>query len=124
MAQIIDMNTFADGALAERANIEIQRILENIHDPNTDASKVRKLTITISFKGDEKRDIVNTSIVSKATLAPAKQIESKLVLDTDSRGKVTGAELKSGIKGQTFINNEGNIADDTGNVIDLKAKSN
>jgi hypothetical protein len=48
----IDLNTFANGALAERANEELQKILENIADPNTDAKKKRKLTLTITLSAD------------------------------------------------------------------------
>lgn len=118
MLKIIDLNTFADGALAERANVELQRILENIADPNTDPSKKRTLTLTITLVADEKRDVVRTNVVAKSKLAPAKDIESKLIMDLDNNGKVTGAELKSGIKGQTFIDVEtGEIQDDRGTKI-------
>lgn len=118
MQKIIDLNTFADGALAERANVELQKILENIADPNTDASKKRKLTLTITLEADDKRDVVFTNVVAKTTLAPAKRIEAKLIMDMDSKGKITGAELKSGVKGQTYIDvDSGDIQDDRGNKI-------
>lgn len=118
MTKIIDLNLFADGALAERANIELQKILENIADPNTDAKVKRKLTMTITLAADDKRDVVLTNVVAKSTLAPAKHIEAKLIMDLDRNGKVTGAELKSGIKGQTFVDMEtGEIQDDRGSKI-------
>ncbi|KON88967.1 replication terminator protein [Cytobacillus firmus] len=118
MNKIIDLNTFAEGALAERANVELQKILENIADPNTDAKKVRKLTLTITLSADDKRDVVLTNVVAKSTLAPAKQIEAKLIMDMDSQGKITGAELKSGVKGQTYYDTEtGEIQDDRGTKI-------
>ena len=54
-----------------------------------------------------------------------KQIESKLIMDLDNKGKVTGAELKSGIKGQTYMDEQGDIADDQGHkIINLKQQSN
>jgi hypothetical protein len=117
MAKIIDLNSFADGALSERLNQEVQKVLENIADPNTDPSKTRKLTLTVTFKADDKRDVIMTNALAKLTLAPAKPIESKLMMDLDNRGKVTGAELKSGLKGQTYIDPEGEVADDKGNKI-------
>ncbi|MEH7342732.1 replication terminator protein [Bacillus sp. JJ1532] len=118
MPKIIDLNTFADGALAERANVELQKILENIADPNTDATKKRKLTLTITLSADDKRDVVLSTVVAKSVLAPAKQIEAKFIMDMDSRGNITGAELKSGIKGQTYIDMEtGEIQDDRGSKI-------
>lgn len=122
MAKIIDLNTFAEGALAERFNHELQRILENIADPNTDAKKKRKLTLTLTLAADDKRDVVLSTVVAKSTLAPAKDIEAKLIMDLDNEGKVTGAELKSGIKGQTYYDTEtGEIQDDRGHkVINFK----
>lgn len=117
MKKIIDLNTFADGAVAERFNLELQKILENIADPNTDPTKARKLTLTVALKADENRDLAMVSVTAKSTLAPAKSIETKIVMDYDSNGKVTGAELKSGIKGQTYITEDGEVADDKGNKI-------
>ncbi len=117
MSKIIDLNTFAEGALSERFNNELQRVLENIADPNTDPKKTRKLTVTVAFNADEKRDVIFTSVLAKLSLAPAKQIEAKLLMDFDGKGKITGAELKSGIKGQTFIDTDGDISSDQGEKI-------
>ncbi len=118
MSKIIDLNTFADGALAERANLELQKILENIADPNTDPKKARTLTLTISLAADDKRDVVLTNVVAKSKLSPAKPIETKLLMDLDNDGKVTGAELKSGIKGQTFVDiDTGEVLNDIGSKI-------
>jgi uncharacterized protein YuzE len=117
----IDLNTFANGALAERANEELQKILENIADPNTDAKKKRKLTLTITLSADNERDVIMTNVLAKSTLAPSEPIEAKILMDLDNDGKVTGAELKSGIKGQTFIDVEtGEIQDDRGKIISFK----
>jgi hypothetical protein len=122
---IIDLNTFAEGALAERVNVELQKILENIADPNTDAKKVRSLTVKLTFKADDKRDVILSTVVAKSTLAPARDIESKLIMDLDNYGNITGAELKSGIKGQTFVDVEtGEVLDDRGSkIINLKQQS-
>ncbi|MGE6718691.1 replication terminator protein [Peribacillus frigoritolerans] len=117
MSKIIDLNTFAEGALSERFNNELQRVLENIADPNTDPKKTRKLTMTVAFNADEKRDVIFTSVLAKLSLAPAKQIEAKLMMDFDGNGKITGAELKSGVKGQTFIDTDGDISTDQGEKI-------
>lgn len=123
--KIIDLNSFAGGALSERLNTDLQKVLENIADPNTDGKKKRKLTLTITFNADESRDVVMTNVISKLTLAPAHAIEAKLLMDLDGRGKVTGAELKSGVKGQTFIDEQGDVSDDQGNkIINLKQQSN
>jgi hypothetical protein len=117
LANIIDLNTFAEGAFAERFNAELRKVLENIADPNTDPKKARKVTMTVTLKGDEERDLSFVNIQGKASLAPARDVQTKIILDRDRYGKVTGAELKSGIKGQTFIDHEGDVAEDTGRKI-------
>ncbi|TLS37764.1 replication terminator protein [Pseudalkalibacillus caeni] len=113
----IDLQNFADGALAERFNHELGKVLENIADPNTDPKKARKVTLTVTLKADEQRDIAQVGIVAKSTIVPAKDIETKIIMDTDNTGKVIGSELKSGQKGQTYIDDEGDVADDTGNKV-------
>jgi hypothetical protein len=128
--QIIDLNDFANGALAERLNIEIQKTLDNIADPNTDGKAKRKVTVTLTFKSNENRRVTDVSVQAKTTLAPARDIETQLILDYDNMGDVTGAELKSGEPDQTFMDNEGDLADHIGNklenspsnVLDLQKK--
>lgn len=117
MKKMIDLEKFADGAVAERFNIELQKVLENIADPNTDAKKVRKVTLTVSFKADDKRDVALVSVQAKSQLAPALEIETKILMDQDSNGNIIGAELQSGVKGQAFIDSDGDVSDDTGNKI-------
>jgi hypothetical protein len=116
----MDISTFANGAVKERMDQELQKVLENIADPNTDPKKPRKLTLTITLKSNENRDVADVSIVAKSTLVPAKDIETKIVMGFDSKGRIVGEELKSGIKGQMYITDDGELADDRGNIIDLQ----
>lgn len=124
MSKIVDLNNFADGAMAERFNQELQKVLDNVVDPNTDPKKVRKVTLIVSISSNEKRELANVSVQAKSTMSPARNIETQLIMDYDSKGKVTGAELKSGIRGQTYLDPEGDVADDIGNkIINLKQQS-
>lgn len=116
--QIIDLNTFAHGALAERFNIEVQRVLENIADPNTEGKKPRKVVITVTFVSNENRRTSDVSVQAKTTLAPAKDIESQLVIGYDNLGAVTGAELKSGEPDQMYIDKDGDVSDHIGNKVE------
>ena len=119
----LNLQDLADGAVAEKIDIELQNVLENIADPNTDPKKARKLQVTLTFKADENRDIASLSTVVKSTIVPAKPTESKVILDIDENGMITGAELKSSARGQTFIDTDGEISDDRGSkIVDLKAK--
>lgn len=118
MANIVDLNSFADGAVAERFNLELQRVLENFADLNTDPKAKRKINLVVTMVGDEARDVILANVEAKTSLAPAKKLEAKILMDFDEKGKVTGQELKSGIKGQTYIDVEtGEIQEDNGSKI-------
>lgn len=116
--EMVDLNEFADGALAARFNEELQKVLANLADPNTDATKNRKITVDVSIYGDESRDIGNVSVVVKSKLLPARQVETKLLIGADKYGNIVGKELKSGFKGQMFVDADGDIASDTGEKIE------
>ena len=62
----------AGGALAERVEYVIAQVLQNMLDPNTKATTARKVTITISFKADEEREITTIAYDVAAKLAPLK----------------------------------------------------
>ncbi|MGR6342557.1 replication terminator protein [Priestia megaterium] len=113
---MIDLNQFAKGKLAEQLNDEIQRVIENIADMNTDENKARKISVTLTFKSDRERKVLNVAVQTKSTLAPPKEIDSKLVLNYDNED-ISAAELQSGVPGQTYIDYEGDPATDTGEKI-------
>ncbi|MEK4715361.1 replication terminator protein [Sporosarcina sp. FSL K6-5500] len=114
MKNIVDLNSFANGALAEKVNIELLKVLENIADPNTDPKKSRKVTVNITLKSNENRSLADVQIEAKCTIAPAKAIETAMIIDFGTDGKVTGAELKSGAPGQMYVDGNGEILDDRG----------
>ncbi|MGG4444519.1 replication terminator protein [Brevibacillus fortis] len=111
------LDDFANGALTEKFNTEAQRVLENIADPNTDPKKARTITMTITLKADENRELAMVDINTKASLAPSKGVQTKIIMGRDRQGKVEAAELKSGAVGQTYITDEGDFADDKGNKV-------
>ena len=115
--QIINFDSFAKGELAKQFNTELQKVLQNVADTSTDPKKARKITVTMTVKSDDNRQVSDVTVQTKSTLAPAREIEAQLVLNYDSED-VTAAELLSGIPGQTFIAEGGEIVTDTGKHID------
>lgn len=93
----------ARGALIEQASVEIDKILENIADPNTDLKKARKLTITLTFKPTD-RDASNIEIQTKSSVIPYNAVATQIYLGKDNNGKVVAEEfLKGQMKGQMLI---------------------
>lgn len=114
----IDLATFAGGALQERMNIDVNKVLENVMDPNTDSGKARSVTLKITFKPNEARNVANVTVTSKISVSPAKDLSSSIMIDYDDNGEIVGRELVSGIKGQSFINEDGEILTDVGEKIE------
>lgn len=68
----------ARGAIQERADYEITKILDNILDPNTTATAKRKLTITLTLCPDDTRQNISVGVVAKSTLAPTNPVTTSL----------------------------------------------
>ncbi|MFD1777045.1 replication terminator protein [Paenibacillus rhizophilus] len=114
MSNEINLDNLAGGAVSERLNIELKKAADNIMDPNTDWKKARKVTMTITLKPDEERDIALVSIDTKTVLAPAHGVATKLVFGKDNAGQAVVEELVSGTKNQMMMDNDGDLADDRG----------
>ena len=115
----LNLAEMAQGAFMEQFGIELAKVLTNIKDPNTDPKKARKITLTATLKANEDREIATFEVQSKAALVPAKPLATTIIIDKDGDGKVVAAELKSGQKGQTFLDEDGEVKDDVGNVIEI-----
>lgn len=113
----VDLNKLAGGALLERIDIELQRMAENIADPNTKATAVRELTVKIALKPDEGREVAISELTVKSKLAPAAGIPAKFIIDQDNNGRAVIAELSSGVKNQMMLDNDGDLADDKGTKV-------
>ena len=115
----LNLSEMAQGAFMEQFHDELQEVLVNIADPNTDPKKPRKITLTATLKANEDREIITFEVQSKSSLVPARPLSTVIIIDHDSDGQVVGAELKSGVKGQTYIDVDGEFKDDKGNVIGI-----
>ena len=113
----LNLAEMAQGAFMEQFHRELNQVLANIADPNTDPKKARKITLTMTLKPDENREVVTVETQSKSTLVPPKPLGTTIIIDRDNDGSVVGAELKSGQKGQMYMDPEGQVRDDRGNKV-------
>lgn len=89
-----NLNELARGALAEKFEKELSKVLANVYDPNTDEKKARKVVLTLTIKPGEKRQTCQMIIDATSVLAPAKPVGIPLFLDKDAQGNVIAAELR------------------------------
>lgn len=100
----VDLSELAGGALQEKFDREVTRVVKNLQDPNTPYGDSRKIVITISFKQTEMRDDakVDISVVSK--LASVISAKTYFALGKDLRtGEVLVSEYGRQIPGQMSI---------------------
>ena len=107
MENMINLESFADGALAEKVNMALKEVLANITDPNTEYKTKRKLT------AGEDRELTEVDIVAKTKLAPAKPLNTRIIIGTDGKGGVLASEFKKQIPGQSAMR----VDESTGEII-------
>lgn len=112
MDKMINLETLADGALAEKVNIALREVLSNIADPNTEWKTKRKLIVDITFVAQEDRELALLDIQTKTKLAPPKSVGTKIVIGTDGKGGIMASEFGKQIPGQSTMR----IDEETGEV--------
>lgn len=122
MSNQINLEQIANGAVAEKLNLELQKVFANIVDPNTDHKKARKVSMTMTLKANENRGLASVQVDVKSTLAPSKGVETQFIIDMDPQGNDVGAELKSGIPGQTYFDGDA-VKTDVGQPVEEVEKA-
>ena len=74
---ILDM---MNGAIGERVDYELGKVMRNCLDLNTDAKKARTLTLEIGIVPTENRDSAAIKVSVKSKLVPVKALDSTLLL--------------------------------------------
>lgn len=96
----------AKGAIQERVDYEVAKVIDNILDVNTDAKTKRKITLTIELKPDENRQFISLNASAKSTLAPVVPIGTTLGIAADKNGEMVIVETVPQIPGQMNLDGE------------------
>lgn len=81
----VSLKTLGSGAAIERFDVELQKVLENIADPNTDPKKVREVTLKMKIFPNEERSYAVMEIHTDRKLAPMKPYETGAFMGSDGR---------------------------------------
>ncbi len=101
---LLNLREFAGGALQEKANAAMQRVLENMQDPNTPYKVKRGITIKIGFAQNEDRDDVMVEMSVETKLAPSSPVHTMMSIGRDlENGEVYAEEYGKQIKGQMSL---------------------
>ena len=105
-----------DGGVKELADLNLQRVLENMRDVNTDPKRARSITVKFTFAGNEERDSVALRVQVESKLAPIKPAETTLDIGNEG-GHVVAVERPKVMPGQLRMETEPN------NVTSIKAQA-
>lgn len=109
----LSFSTLAGGGVEEKLQFALKEVAENIADPNTDAKKARKITMTLTLKPNEARTISNLDIDVKTSLVAPMGISTTLMIDRDTAGQIVASEIYGKDP------NQGHIDYETGEVIHI-----
>ena len=94
------------------------QVINNIHDPNTDPTKKRKITIDLTIIPDEYREDILIDYQVKSRLVAIDSLTPKVIIGQEEKGKPLANELKSGQRGQMYFDPEDSeLEDDTGTLV-------
>ncbi len=98
--QIKKLDELMDGALTERFNYEMERVLQNVFDANTKAKAKRQIQIVVDITPNERRDAADFRVDVRSKLAPVEPVAQTVMIYQDDDGNVTATEITSQVPGQ------------------------
>lgn len=97
---ILDMAT---GAIKERVDYDVTKVIDNILDLNTKAQAKRKIVLTIEFVPDEDRKKIAISVTSKSSLCPTNPVSTALAFVPNRDGEAQLVEMVPQVPGQMAL---------------------
>lgn len=103
----LDRNSILDmamGAIQERVDYEMGRIIGNILDPNTKPTGKRKITVGLELTPSADRKTIIVSATAKSALVATDPITTSLFITTQpSTGEMVVAEMVAQVPGQLNV---------------------
>lgn len=97
---IVDM---AMGSIKERIDYEMAKVLDNIVDPNTAATKKRQIIVTLDITPDSERTQLQVKATAKSKLEPTNPVSVSLYVTDDEDGNPAAIEMLPQVPGQTVM---------------------
>jgi len=101
---LLRLENIAGGALQEKANAAMRKVIDNMQDPNTPWKNKRQITIKITFIQNEDRDDTSVAVSVDAKLAPVSPVVTRMAIGKDlATGETYAQEYGKQIRGQMSL---------------------
>lgn len=101
---LLSLKDLANGALQEKADAAMRKVLENMQDPNTPWKNKRQINIKIAFVQNEGRDDAAVEVSVDTKLAPVSPVVTRMAIGKDlMSGKTFAQEYGRQIRGQMSL---------------------
>lgn len=91
------------GAILERVDYEMGKVMDNILDPNTKATAKRKILLTLELVPSADRQTITVQSTARCVLVPTEPVTTSLFIADGYGGELTVAEMVPQIPGQMAI---------------------
>lgn len=104
MSEMLDKTSILEmsrGAILERVDYEMGKVISNILDINTKATGKRKITVTLELVPSADRSSINVQTTAKSTLVPTDPVSTNLyITNQPATGEMVVAEMVPQVPGQ------------------------
>jgi len=104
----IDIDTLGGGIIKEKFDFELRKVLKNIQDPNSEAKKIREISIKIKILPSRTRAIGAVEISSSCKLISSKPSHTEIAFQNDN-GRLRAYESNFDQPGLPGIESENDI---------------
>lgn len=89
---LLDIAELARGAVSEKFNAALTKVIANILDPNTNPCAVRKIVITFEFKPNMKREMAEVKTKVDVKLVSEEPCETSIFIEPGRNGQFSVTE--------------------------------
>lgn len=83
----LTLATLYGGAAIEAVDVELQNVVDNIIDVNSEAEKIREVNLKIKIKPNKERNLGSVVFQASSKLAACEPLETAILIDKDPSGQ-------------------------------------
>lgn len=91
--ETINLKNLGNGAAIEMFDVELQKVLQDLYDPNKLNDQERSITLTVKFKPGESQGIILTKVSCTSKLGGQKVFGTSLMIGREASGRVEAREM-------------------------------